>query len=314
MPVNPSNPQPNSPIIGRFAPSPTGPLHLGSLMTAVASYLQVKSQAGKWLLRIEDIDTPRQMPDAAERIIEALAAHGLQADGEIVYQSQRLPLYQQALHQLAEQLYACRCSRKQIAASANVKQGIDGLVYPGNCRDLQLSHAQHALRIRVPEQAIIFDDLLMGHQTQQLAQQLGDFVLRRADGIFTYQLAVVVDDALQGVTHILRGSDLLDSTARQIFLQQSLNYPTPSYCHIPVIVDDKGEKLSKQSLAPAIDNQYASQNIYRVLQLLGQQPPALLASASLSDIWQWALAHWQISLIPAQRSVTLPKQWRQAIC
>jgi len=297
-------------MIGRFAPSPTGPLHLGSLLAAVASYLQVKSQGGSWLVRMEDIDTPRQMPGADKLILDTLQSHGLMWDGEVVYQSQRHHLYQQALQQLMDKnlLYACRCSRKEISDSANAHQGLEGVVYPGTCRQQGLSFAQHAVRIRVPDVRITFTDKIQGNLAQSLQQDIGDFVLRRADGIFAYQLAVVVDDALQGVTHVLRGCDLVDSTPRQIFLQQSLHYPTPHYAHIPVISNRAGEKLSKQTLAPALQNKYAVANVFSALQYLGQAVPADLLHSHLDCLWEWALQHWDEEKIPAQRKLLRPKE------
>ncbi len=296
-------------MIGRFAPSPTGPLHIGSLLAAVASYLQVKSQGGQWLLRIEDIDTPRQMPGADQAIIDILECHGFSWDGEIVYQSQRLDLYREALKRLQDLdlLYGCQCSRKQIAEHPQAMMGIDGIIYPNICTRLGLSLDQHAVRIRLSKnnfnKNIMFEDLVQAKIEQNLALQVGDFVLRRADGIFSYQLAVVVDDAAQGVTHILRGCDLLDSTPRQIFLQKCLGYPSVEYCHIPIIVNAAGEKLSKQTLAPALQAQHAVANLHQALKLLGQSPPTELMYESLDCLWQWAFQHWNIGKIPARQKI-----------
>jgi glutamyl-Q tRNA(Asp) synthetase len=296
-------------MIGRFAPSPTGPLHIGSLITAVASYLQVKSQGGSWLVRIEDIDAPRQMPGADQLILDTLGSHGLHWDGEVVYQSQRHAYYQQALQSLQQQnlLYACRCSRKEISDSLNAQQGLEGVIYPGTCREQHLSFDQHAIRVRVTDQPISYSDLIQGSMTQTLSEDIGDFVLRRADGIFAYQLAVVVDDAMQGVTHVLRGCDLLDSTPRQIYLQQCLALPTPEYAHIPVISNRAGEKLSKQTLAPALQSQDALENVFLALQYLGQQPPQSLLQGSLTTLWQWALEHWDMRQVPHLRKLA----WQQ---
>ena len=296
-------------MIGRFAPSPTGPLHIGSLLTAVASYLQVKSQGGTWLVRIEDIDRPRQMPGADQLILDTLYSHGLHWDGEVVYQSQRHAYYQQALQSLQQQnlLYACRCSRKEISDSVNAQQGLEGVIYPGTCREQHLSFEQYAIRVRVNLQTINYCDLIQGHQTQSLAQVIGDFVLRRADGIFAYQLAVVVDDAMQGVTHVLRGCDLLDSTPRQIYLQQCLGLPRPEYAHIPIICNRAGEKLSKQTLAPALQSQDALENVFLALQYLGQQPPQSLLQGSLTTLWQWAFEHWDMRQVPHLRKLA----WQQ---
>ncbi len=301
-------------MIGRFAPSPTGPLHLGSLLAALASYLQVKSQGGKWLLRIEDIDTPRQMPGADQSIIDTLASHGFVWDGDIVYQSQRYELYHEALQKLQGLglLYGCQCSRKRIAEHPQVHIGIDGAVYPNICNERGLSLNQHAVRIRVDREKynknIVFNDLIQKQVEQNVAHQVGDFVLRRADGVVTYQLAVVVDDQVQGITQIVRGCDLLDSTPRQIFLQYCLGYRQPDYCHIPIIVNAAGEKLSKQTLAPALQSQHAVSNLYQALQLLGQQPPAALLHESLDSFWKWAFQHWDIVRIPAQQKLFIPHQ------
>lgn len=296
-------------MIGRFAPSPTGPLHIGSLLAAVASYLEVKSQGGQWLLRIEDIDTPRQMPGADQAIIDTLESHGFCWDGEIIYQSKRLDLYHEALKRLQELdlLYGCQCSRKQIAEHPKVSMGVDGFVYPNICNHLHLDLHQHAVRIKVSDKMInkniVFEDLIQGKIEQNLAQQVGDFVLRRADGIFSYQLAVVVDDAAQGVTDILRGCDLLDSTPRQIFLQHCLGLAQVNYCHIPIIVNAAGEKLSKQTLAPALQSQHAVANLHQALTLLGQAPPKELIYESLDHLWQWAFQHWDIGQIPARQKI-----------
>ena len=287
--------------VGRFAPSPTGPLHFGSLLAALASYLEAKTHNGTWLVRMEDLDKPREMSGAASHILQTLEDFGFEWDGEIVYQSQRAALYQAALNQLRAITYACCCSRKEIADSA--QHGIDGLVYPGTCRNKHITKTPRAIRIQVYDQAIAFKDVIQGHITQNLASQVGDFVLKRADGLFAYQLAVVVDDHLQGITHIVRGADLLDSTPRQLYLQHHLSYTTPHYAHIPVASNRAGEKLSKQTLAPAIDAQQASVWLSQALAFLGQAPPADLAKHGAADVLTWAIQHWNINKVAKQRSI-----------
>lgn len=238
---------------GRFAPTPSGALHFGSLVAALASYLEARSHAGEWLLRIEDIDPPRVVSGSAAAIQRSLAAHGFEWDGEVCHQSRRGEAYQSALARLidAGAVYACDCSRKRVSELARV--GVDGLVYPGSCRG-QGATAAGALRLRLSARRVIFQDDLLGRIACDVSRECGDFVLKRADGVFSYQLAVVVDDAEQGITHVVRGADLLTSTPRQIILQQMLGYPTPAYLHLPVVLDAQGFKLSKQTLAaPLVD-------------------------------------------------------------
>ncbi|MFZ1852100.1 MAG: tRNA glutamyl-Q(34) synthetase GluQRS [Nitrosomonas sp.] len=290
---------------GRFAPSPTGPLHLGSLVAAVGSYLDAKCNGGEWLVRMEDLDRPREVPGAADAILRTLEALGLEWDGEVVYQTQRLTFYQQALEDLIKRnlIYPCRCSRKEIADSSIV--GIYGPVYPGTCSHNVISLGEihdhnhsRALRVRTPPDCIIFEDILGGQYRQNLKQEIGDFVLRRADGIYTYQLAVVVDDALQGVTHVVRGVDLLDSTPRQIFLQQLLGYATPCYMHLPVVTNIAGEKLSKQTRAAAIESSDGLAHLIQAIQFLGQNPPQELTQGDIASFWQWAKENWCAAKIP----------------
>lgn len=243
--------------IGRFAPSPTGPLHKGSLVAAMASYLDARAHGGKWLVRIEDIDEGRTVPGAAEDILMCLQSFGMQWDGEVVWQSRRKALYQEAMEKLGSHVYPCGCTRREIADS-RVGVASDGAaVYPGTCRaGLAPGKSARAFRLRVPDGGdgrITFEDRWMGTVTQELGTEVGDFVLKRADGFWAYQLAVVVDDADQGVTHVVRGADLLDSTPRQIYLQRLLGVATPSYLHVPVVTNDQGEKLSKQTGARALD-------------------------------------------------------------
>jgi len=244
---------------GRFAPSPTGPLHFGSLVSALASWLDARAHGGTWLVRIEDIDGPRTVPGAAQDILDTLTRFGMVADEPPVWQSQRMPLYLRELERLqtAGLVYPCGCTRKEIADSlVQAHARHTTLAYPGTCRTGLHGKPARAWRLRVPdgEAAIVtFEDRWQGPQTQNLATEVGDFVLRRADDQWAYQLAVVADDADQNITHIVRGADLLDSTARQIWLQQCLGVPTPSYLHVPVVTNEDGEKLSKQTGALALD-------------------------------------------------------------
>lgn len=292
---------------GRFAPSPTGPLHFGSLVAAVGSYLDAKSQQGQWLVRIEDLDPPRVVPGAADEILRTLEKFGLFWDGKVTYQSQRGDLYHAALEVLRglDVLYPCSCSRREIADSAI--ETSSGLVYPGHCRaGMRPGRSEYALRLRTDDKSIHFCDRLLGEFGQTLEKDVGDFVLRRTDGLFAYQLAVVVDDADQGITHIVRGADILDSTPRQIYLQHLLGYLTPSYLHLPVAVNAQGEKLSKQTLAPALDRADPVPQLVRVLAFLGQNPPSGLAEVGLSDFWRWAGENWSIQKIPPRRVLSPP--------
>lgn len=289
---------------GRFAPSPTGPLHFGSLVAAVSSYLEARQAGGKWLVRMEDLDTPREMPGAAADILRTLEAFGMQWDDAVVYQSQRLDHYDQALERLRRHdlVYPCACSRKEIADSAI--SGIDGLIYPGTCsHGLPAGKTPRAWRVRVKDEVVGFRDRIQGLISQNLASDIGDFVLKRADGIFAYQLAVVVDDALQGVTDIVRGADLLDSTPRQIYLQQVLGLPRTSYSHVPVAANQRGEKLSKQTLAKPLDVTYPQEELWQALDFLQQKPWPELRQASLSTLWSWARTHWRVAHIPNQRAI-----------
>ncbi len=292
---------------GRFAPSPTGPLHFGSLVAAVGSYLEAKSRGGAWLLRMEDLDTPREQPGAGEAILRTLEACGMGWDGEPLYQSRRSQAYRAALARLEAQglVYACGCSRREIADSG---LGTDGaLIYPGTCRSGRApGKTPRATRLRVGETVIEFEDGLQGPVRQDLAAEVGDFVLRRADGLYAYQLAVVVDDAEQGITDVVRGADLLDSTPRQIYLQRLLCLPTPRYLHLPAAVNAAGEKLSKQTLAPPVDARDPVPALAQVMDFLGQAPPAQLGRASLAEFWHWALAHWDARHIPRRRSLPAP--------
>ena len=295
-----------APCRGRFAPSPTGPLHFGSLVAAVGSYLDARAGGGEWLVRIEDIDAPRTVPGAAEGILRTLEGFGFEWDGEVVYQSRRLDLYHAALVrlQLAGLAYPCSCSRSEIAASATRRSVDGGLLYPGTCRaGLREGAAARAWRLRVPDREFVFRDRIQGESHQNLEREVGDFVLLRADGQYAYQLAVVVDDADQGVDSVVRGVDLLDSTARQIWLQQCLGLAVPSHAHLPVAVNATGEKLSKQTRAPAVDPAQGAGLLARVLRFLGQPVPREVERLPLAEFWRWAMGRWDISRVPAVRAV-----------
>ncbi len=283
---------PESRVIGRFAPSPTGPLHLGSLLTALAGFLEARSQQGLWLLRFDDLDTPRNQPGAVDAILTTLETFGLHWDLSVVYQSQHLPDYHDYLNQLVrhEQVYRCRCSRKTLNST----------IYSGTCREQNISASEaHAVRIKTDQQIIRFTDALQGVIAHDIATQHGDFILKRKDNIFAYQFAVVIDDALAGVNQVVRGCDLLLETPKQLYLQQLLGLAMPRYMHVPIIVDSNGQKLSKQSYAAAVDVNNPEQTLYNLLLLLKQQPPKELSAATVNEILTWAIAHWQITPLSA---------------
>lgn len=287
-----------APYRGRFAPSPTGPLHFGSLVAAVGSYLDAKYHHGQWLVRIEDIDTPRTVSGTADAILRTLDALGMEWDESVVYQSRRTDIYQEALHELTRQglLYPCTCSRKEIADSSIV--GINGPIYPGTCRHNPLAQEKpYALRILTNDETIEFQDRVTGSYSQQLVRDIGDFVLRRADGVYAYQLAVVADDADQRITHIVRGADLLDSTPRQIYLQRLLGYPRLRYMHLPIATNAAGEKLSKQTHAASIDLDKALPQLVETLRFLGQKPPDEILEGDIAAFWSWAIQNWRADLI-----------------
>ncbi len=289
---------------GRFAPSPTGPLHFGSLIAAVGSFLEARSRNGEWLVRIEDLDPPREEPGASDEILRTLEACGMHWDGEIVYQSTRRDAYHAALHSLRGRglVYPCACSRHEIADSAIA--GIDGPVYPGTCRNgLPPRRRARVWRVKTDRQLVEFMDTLQGCVAQRLEINVGDYVLYRADQVYAYQLAVVVDDAEQGITDIVRGADLLSSTPRQLYLQKLLGYPTPKYMHLPVALNSAGEKLSKQTLAPAVNNAQVLAWLCQVLRFIGQKPPQELAQTTLDEFWKWAIGHWQPDQIPKARAL-----------
>ena len=279
--------------VGRFAPSPTGPLHKGSLVAALASYLDAKAHGGQWLVRIEDIDEARTVPGSADAILDALRAFGMQWDGKVVWQSRRKDLYQAAFERLGAHAYACGCTRREIADSRIGIASDGAAVYPGTCRNgLAPGKAARAWRLRVPDAGadlIRFEDRWMGSVAQHLATEVGDFVLRRADGFWAYQLAVVVDDAEHGVTDVVRGADLLDSTPRQIYLQRLLGYPTPRYLHVPVVTNTVGEKLSKQTGASALDLNRPLEELQEAARFLTLE---IAPAKSMEEFWQTALAAW----------------------
>lgn len=292
---------------GRFAPSPTGLLHIGSLLTAVASYADARSNGGKWLVRMEDLDPPREMPGAASHILHTLEAFGFEWDGEVAYQSRRYALYEETLCRLksAGLVYPCHCSRKDWQTGA--KRGADGFVYNGRCRHPgqrpALQGKQPAWRIRVPDRVIGFSDGIVGGYAQNLAGDIGDFVLLRADGYWAYQLAVVADDAEQCVTHIVRGQDLLVSTPRQIYLQQCLGVPTPRYAHLPLLTNAQGQKWSKQTLAPALDLNRREQLLRQVFRYL--KLPEAPETDRPAELLDWAVAHWDMDKVP-KHAITAP--------
>ena len=281
--------------VGRFAPSPTGALHFGSLVAALASWLDARAAGGRWLVRIEVLDAPRVRPGAAAAILAVLRALGLDWDGPVLYQSRRGARYAAALQRLSSHTYACGCTRREIADSALGLAADGAQIYPGTCRaGLQAGKQARAVRVRTPGVAITFEDRVQGMQRQSLEREVGDFVLYRADGQFAYQLAVVVDDAEQGVTDVVRGADLLDSTARQIHLQQLLSLPAPRYLHVPVALNERGEKLSKQTGAVSIDGGRAREALAPALAFLGQAPSSGLAAA---------VSNWDPARIPRVRAL-----------
>lgn len=290
---------------GRFAPTPSGPLHFGSIVAALGSWLDARAHDGEWHVRIDDLDPPRVVPGAADAILDDLDRLALWWDGPIVYQSTRGQAYSEALGRIAQQahVYPCACSRKDIAAAGLV--GIEGPRYPGTCRDRPgIPRERHALRLDVRGVSIEFVDRLQGFVRQDLETTVGDFVLRRADGVYAYHLACVVDDATAGFTHVVRGADLIDSTARQVHLQHLLGIDTPEYLHLPIALDTGGEKLSKQTKADAIDPDRPWDTLASALRFLGHGPPAEVDSAPPAELLAWAKSHWDRSRLPAAR--TLP--------
>lgn len=284
---------------GRFAPSPTGPLHFGSLVTALASCLEARRHGGDWLLRIENIDPPREVAGAASRIMLELERHGFAWDEPVIWQSDRLDAYAEAIDRLKASriAYPCACSRR------DQTHGTSGaLIYPGTCRQgLPDGALPRSVRILTDHHPVAFDDRLQSRQVQDLEGETGDFVILRADGYYAYQLAVVVDDAWQGVTHVVRGIDLLDSTPRQVHLQTCLDLPRPSYAHLPIATDSKGRKLSKSTGAADLRIEAPGKNLWAALHWLRQDPPQELFGATPDMLWDWAIRHWDIDLLRGLR-------------
>lgn len=288
------------PYRGRFAPSPTGPLHPGSLLAAFGSWLLARHAGGAWLVRVEDLDPPREVPGAADGQLAALAAFGLHSDEPVLRQSERGARYQAALDRLLAdgRAFACHCSRADLAASGGIHR---------HCV-ARAARSDPAVRLRVPDgSTVAFDDGLAGRIEQDVAGEVGDFVLKRADGFWAYQLAVVVDDAEQGITDVVRGADLLDSTPRQILLQRALGLPTPNYLHLPLVLDEHGEKLSKSSAAMPVDASDPLPALRRAWQALGQDPAVLRASANVDSLLRTAAGNFRPQRLPAQPSMPLQR-------
>lgn len=290
---------------GRFAPSPTGELHFGSLVAAVGSYLDARANGGQWILRIEDVDTTRCHPEFETAILRTLEAYGFEWDGPLVRQSERTLLYREVFDMLKRKgaVYGCACTRKEIAGSAI---GIDGaFIYPGICRNgLAPGKKARAWRLKVPDQTIGYHDIVQGYQFQNPSRDVGDFVLLRADGLFAYQLAVVVDDIEQGITHVVRGADLLASTPRQIWLYRCLGKNIPSYAHLPLAVNEAGEKLSKQTRARPIGTRNPVPQLMNAMRFLNLHPEKTWYS--LQDLWNWAIMNWSIKNVPKRQTIKSP--------
>jgi glutamyl-Q tRNA(Asp) synthetase len=284
--------------VGRFAPTPSGDLHLGSLYTAVASFLDARAHGGRWLLRIEDLDRPREIAGSADGILRTLEHFGFEWDGAVTRQYDRAERYEEALLALHAQqrTFACACSRAQLE---------DELRYPGTCRTRQLpADTPTAARLRVEAGQVQFTDLIQGTYRQNVAEAVGDFILKRRDQIYAYVLAVTVDDAAQGVTHIVRGADLLDNTPRQIYLQRQLGLAEPRYAHVPVLTEADGGKLAKSRRSVRLTADSPLPQLWSVFSLLGLAPPASLAAATISDAWRWAITQWDLKQVP--RRLDLP--------
>ena len=292
----------NNLVIGRFAPSPTGPLHFGSLVCALASYLDIKTRGGSWLVRIEDIDPPREVAGASDQILRQLEAHGLCWNGRVLYQSTRLQAYQDILAELQnkELAYHCECTRKRLVDL--------GGVYDNRCRHRSLSSSGNNTRLKLGVEASLvdFNDLLVGNLSTDLSMVSSDFIIKRRDGLFSYQLAVTVDDQFQGITHIMRGTDLLDSTAKQIYLQRCLRYRQPTYAHLPLVTNTEGQKLSKQTQAPSLASNREVYNCWKALYWLQQSPPKDLLDCTLDDLYRWALKNWDLNKLSKARSAPVP--------
>ena len=279
--------------IGRFAPSPTGDLHFGSLVSAVGSFLEAKSTGGDWLVRIEDLDPPREVAGSAKRILADLQRLGMEPDAPVLYQSTRSVAYQNAIDQLLDSglAYPCACTRKDLPPSG---------IYPGTCRNgIKNGRAPRAIRFLLNDETCEFTDGVQGQISDSPAASIGDFIIHRADGLYAYQLAVVVDDDFQAITQVVRGADLLDSTSRQVCLQKALGLRTPSYMHLPLALSSDGKKLSKQFLSDPVKHHDPVFAVTQTLDFLGQRPPGGVA---LGPLWNWALTHWNSSSIPRHKA------------
>lgn len=291
-------PEPES-YVGRFAPSPTGLLHFGSLMTAVGSYLDARANEGRWLVRIEDLDPPRETPGASKTILRTLEAYQLHWDGEVWFQSQRHEIYQAQIERFIakQQAFYCTCSRKPLIREF-------GGYYPGICRRRFTAPDEPcSVRLLTHDQPIGFDDGLQGHFEQRLESEVGDFIIKRKDGLFAYHLAVVMDDEAQGITDIVRGLDLLDSTPRQLYLQRLMGYHQPRYLHLPLVVNEQGQKLSKQTFADPVPDEHPGPYLWACLSALGQEPPQELQRATAKEILSWGCHHWQRETIPHMAAI-----------
>lgn len=290
-------PSSTPPYIGRFAPTPSGHLHFGSLVAALASYLDARAVGGRWLLRMEDLDPPREMPGAQAAIVESLQRYGFEWDGEMQRQSDRHAAYEEVIERLLQAglAYPCTCSRKQLEAHPGA--------YPGFCRDARHPLENAAIRLRVPDLEYRFTDRVQGEYSQHLGRDVGDFVIRRRDGLFAYQLAVVLDDAWQGVTDVVRGADLLDSTPRQLYLQELLGLPQPRYLHVPLIIQPDGHKLGKRYRSPPLQPAEATPLLLRALRALGQPTATELSDALPSEVLAWAIPRWNADRIPRTRTL-----------
>lgn len=292
----------SSNYIGRFAPSPSGPLHFGSLVAALASFLDARANDGKWLMRMEDLDPSREPAGVADLILEQTRAFGMDWDGDVLYQSSRIDAYHSAIATLTEagHCYRCDCSRAAIKAA--------GSVYQGLCADRELPPiAGTALRVRCDDEAVIFEDGVQGPFSQHVRSEVGDFIILRKDSLVAYQLAVVVDDAYQEISHVIRGCDLLDSTPRQIHLQRLLGATTPCYAHIPVVVNELGQKLSKQHFAEPLPQNDPQTELLRALHFLGMKPPSRRAFTSVEQVIAWAIDNWDIQLVA--KLATIPHDY-----
>ena len=298
------SPQPS--YRGRFAPTPSGPLHFGSLIAATGSYLQAKSHRGEWLLRIDDIDPPREQKGAADGILKTLEGFGFEWDSEVLYQSTRTQRYQEAVDELIQQniAYACSCSRK--ALIKNAEQTKSGTVYPGFCRNKSLNITpKTSTRLRCDNESIRFEDLIQGNQCIDMEKHIGDFILQRRDRLFSYHLASGIDDVEQKITEVIRGADLLNCTPCHIHVQHRLNLPSPHYHHLPLAINGAGQKFSKQTHASPIEVKDSVVLLYNALKFLGQEPPIHLTDSSQKDIWEWAESNWRLNLVPKKIQITV---------